>query len=81
MTINPSSSALFFCLKGGEKMKKQQDSPRLLNLPQAMTYTGIGKTNLKKWLTEIGAVVRVGRKVLYDRETIDKAITERKGLA
>ena len=61
-------------------MKKQQDSPRLLNLQQAMIYTGIGKTNLQKWLKEIGAVVRVGRKCLYDRETIDEAITERRGL-
>ena len=60
---------------------KKQESPRLLNIAEAMIYTGIGKTNLQKWCNEIGATVRIGRKCLYDKNVIDQALTERKGLA
>lgn len=47
---------------------------RLLNVNELMEYMGIGKTGAMRFGKEHGCIVRVGRRVLYDRELVDKAI-------
>lgn len=50
------------------------DGVRLLSLSEAQMYCGLGRTTTRKWCEEIGAVRRIGSRVLYDRNTIDAAI-------
>lgn len=50
------------------------DGVRLLSLSEAQMYCGLGRNNTRKWCEEIGAVRRIGSRVLYDRNTIDAAI-------
>lgn len=47
---------------------------RLLDISELMEYTGLGKTGATKWGKDNGCIVRVGRRVLYDRVKVDKAI-------
>lgn len=47
---------------------------KLLNEAAAVEYVGLGKTFFRAWAKEIGARRTFGRRVLYDRETIDRAI-------
>lgn len=50
------------------------DGVRLLSLSEAQLYCGLGKTTTRKWCEEIGAVRRIGSRVLFDRAVIDDAI-------
>ena len=45
--------------------------PRNLNLSQAAAYMGIGKNTARQLLEEIGATIRIGRRVLFSKKTID----------
>ncbi len=47
---------------------------RLLNKSEFCKYIGMGHTKAEAWAKEIGAVKHIGRRVLYDRVIIDKAI-------
>ena len=47
---------------------------RLLNIEEVCIYTGLGQTSARVHMQEIGAVRRFGRRVLYDKQVIDKAI-------
>lgn len=47
---------------------------RMFSLSEACEYTGMGKTRAKEYLSEIGALQRRGRKLLYDRKIIDAAL-------
>lgn len=54
---------------------KIEDGKRLLNIDEACKYIGLGKTFARKYLKEIGAERKIGRKrVLFDRAVIDAAI-------
>ena len=44
---------------------------RLLNIKEVCTYIGIGQTQARKTMQEIGAVRRFGRRILYDKIVID----------
>lgn len=44
---------------------------RLLNINEVCTYIGIGQTQARKIMQEIGAVRRFGRRILYDKIVID----------
>ncbi len=60
-----------------EKAKSEPlDKKKLLNIYEASVYTGRGATQLRKWLVDIGARRKYGSRSLYDKETIDKAISE-----
>ena len=48
---------------------------RLMTLTEAAAYCSLGKNSFRKWAGEIGAIRHFGRRVLCDREIIDKAIS------
>ena len=47
---------------------------RMLNMREAMFYTGMGYTNGRKWLEEIGAIRRFGSRIMADKNAIDAAL-------
>lgn len=51
---------------------------RMFNISEAGNYIGLGRTKTMEFCNEIGATVHIGRRVLYDREVIDRAISERR---
>ena len=56
---------------------KQPDTPsikRLLNLDEACVYISQGRTNGRIWLNSIKANIKFGRRVVYDKMVIDKAL-------
>lgn len=55
-------------------MSLNVDGVRLLSLSEAQLYCGLGKNTTRKWCEEIGAVRRIGSRVLFDRAVIDDAI-------
>lgn len=44
---------------------------RLVDINGFMKYTGLGRNNAMKLGREIGATIRIGRKVLYDLKKAD----------
>lgn len=44
---------------------------RMLQEPEMKTYIGLGRTKARELCESIGATVRVGRRVLYDKTVID----------
>lgn len=52
---------------------------RLLSIGEAGSYLGLGRSKTIEFCNEIGAVIHIGRRVLYDREMIDKALEEKRG--
>jgi len=51
------------------------DSKRLLSITEATVYLGVGRNSALKYLEEIGAKRKIGRRVLYDRVTIDEYLS------
>ena len=49
-------------------------TPRFLSENGAMVYTSLGRDSVRKWCKEIGAVRRIGKRVMYDRLAIDSAM-------
>lgn len=49
---------------------------RLLNADELCTYIGMGKAKGVEQGKKIGASVRIGRRLLFDKNIIDKAIDE-----
>lgn len=49
---------------------------RLLSAREAAAYIGQGTTNARVWLESIGARRNFGRRVVYDKVVIDRAIDE-----
>ena len=49
---------------------------RLLTAKEMIEYTGLGRNRATDWGKEIGVAVRIGGRVMFDRVTVDKAITE-----
>lgn len=47
-------------------------SKRMLQEPEMKLYTGLGRNNAREFCKNIGAVVRIGRRVLYDKKVIDE---------
>ena len=65
----------------GEKMRKRNISEnisakRLLGIGELTDYLGVGHCTAADFGKQCGAVVRIGRRVLYDRAVIDQAIEE-----
>lgn len=55
-----------------EKMQTVSETKRLVNIPEFMSYTGLGRNNAMKLGEEIGCKVKIGRRVLYDLRKADK---------
>lgn len=49
---------------------------RLLGINELMSYTSLGKNNAQRLGNNANAIVRVGKRVLYDRRKIDKYIDD-----
>ena len=49
---------------------------RMMGLPELCAYIGMGQTNARKFGVDAGAVRKIGRRTLYDRVLIDKALDE-----
>lgn len=47
---------------------------RLLDASEIAEYTGLGRITARKFAEEAGALRRYGRRVLFDREALDRAI-------
>lgn len=54
--------------------KRTAIAPRLLSNKELIQYTGLGKTKAREWAEAIGAVRRIGTRVLYDKRVIDAAL-------
>lgn len=65
-------------------MKKQNISgelkeKRLLNIKEVCIYTGRGQVTARKYMDEIGATRKFGRRVLFDKTVIDAALDKMAG--
>lgn len=49
---------------------------RLLTEAEAMCFVGLRRTKFRQWAAEIGAVRHIGRRVLYDRVVLNRAVDE-----
>ncbi len=45
---------------------------RLLTAKEAESYTGLGRHGLRSWGERIGAVRKIGKRVLFDKLVIDQ---------
>lgn len=60
-------------------MRKRPESTdmagkRLLSISEAQTYLSLGYASARRLAEEHGAVIRIGKRVLYDRAKLDQAI-------
>ena len=53
---------------------KNMENKRLLNVNELCEYINMGKTRAAAWGKAIGADIRLGRRLLFDRVIVDKAI-------
>jgi len=53
---------------------------RLMDTEELRAYTNLGRNNAMKLGEEIGAKVKVGKRVLWDRAKIDKYLDELTGV-
>lgn len=51
---------------------KETIPTRLLSLPEASTYIGLGRSRGRTFLDKIGATRRIGKRVLFDKVVIDR---------
>ena len=55
-------------------MKKNETTARLLDLNELQIYVGLGRNKAIEWGKSIKADVHIGRRVLYDKSVIDRAL-------
>lgn len=56
-------------------MDNQQNyGKRLFTMKELMEYTGLGETKAREWARGIDCERKIGRRTVYDRAIIDKAI-------
>lgn len=53
---------------------------RMLSEKEACCYVGLGRSATRNYCQSIGAITHIGRRILFDRYKIDKAL-ERSGNA
>jgi len=51
------------------------EEKRLLNISEVCSYIGVGQTQARRYMEEIRATRRFGRRVLFDKKVIDDAIS------
>lgn len=57
-------------------MAENLPEKRLLSETEAGFYLGLKKSKTREFCAEHGCIVRIGRRVLYDKDRIDKVIDE-----
>lgn len=50
------------------------EEKRMLSIPEAENYCGLGRNGTRRLAEQAGAIRKYGRRVLVDREAIDKAL-------
>lgn len=50
---------------------------KILNLKELQHYTGLGRDASRRLAYESGAVFKVGRRVLINRDTLDRYVDEK----
>lgn len=58
-----------------QKVTGKIEEKRLLNIKEVCSYIGVGQTQARRYMEEIGATRRFGRRVLFDKNVIDSAIS------
>lgn len=61
-------------------MTAEARDSRLIDTDELRIYLNIGRNNAMKFGEEIGAKVRIGRRVLWDKQVIDKYISSIAGV-
>lgn len=59
-----------------EENKNKMQEVRLLDIHQLMVYIGLGRNKALEIGKESNSIVRIGRRVLYDKKQIDQYIDE-----
>lgn len=59
---------------------QEQAAGRYLSIKELQAYTSLGESTARKIGAESGAVVRIGRRVLFDRQRIDDYMQARAGV-
>lgn len=62
-----------------ENLKKNVSeigNKRMLSRKEVETYTGLGKNLCRSWCESIGAVRKIGRRVLFDKTVIDAVMDQ-----
>lgn len=49
---------------------------KMLSTKEAMSYYGLSRVYLRAWATKLGAVKKIGRRVFYDKNIIDKFVEQ-----
>lgn len=66
--------------KGKDKLNKRIkgsiSDTRWFDLEQGCTYTGLGKNTFRNWARQIGAEIKIGRIVRYDKAILDGAMDQ-----
>ena len=58
------------------RINQSRTAGRLMDTEELRAYTGLGRNNAMLFAEEIGAKVKVGRRVLWDRKKIDQYLDE-----
>lgn len=58
-----------------QKVTGKIEEKRLLNIKEVCSYIGVGQTQARRYMEEIGATKRFGKRVLFDKKVIDSAIS------
>lgn len=59
---------------GRMRTKGAIEDTRMLAADQAEQYTGMGRTTFRAWADKIGATRKFGRRVMFDKVVIDRAL-------
>lgn len=54
--------------------REQRGSGRLLTIEDLQQYLSLGRASAARFGSEAGAVVRVGKRLLFDRQAVDRLI-------
>lgn len=52
--------------------REVKENKRLVDIPEFMSYTGLGRNNAMKFGEKIGCKIKIGRRVLYDLRKADQ---------
>ena len=59
-----------------QKRARTDVTPRLMSLPEAADYAGLGICFARTYFEKIGVIRKFGRRVLIDRVALDAALDE-----
>ena len=59
-----------------KRNKSINEFKRMLSHQEAASYMGVGLTTMRRLGDELGCVKKVGKRILFDRQKLDKYIDE-----